>query len=145
MMRHDVVSRRTERIASLIRGIVAAGIRTELSDPRIETFTSITRVEVSPDLSVAHILVSVMAEEPRRKLTLAGLEQAAGRLRGLVASRISLRQVPRLVFRLDDSVRRSCETVQQLDELMAEIAARTGPPVPDHPPATGPDEQEASE
>jgi ribosome-binding factor A len=118
------VSRRTERVASLIRTILGEAIPARLSDPRIEPLTSITRVEVSADLSVAHVYVSVMAEEAHQRLSVKALRHAAGRLRSLVAGEISLRQAPELDFRLDDSIQRSFETVQQLDRMMEELGER---------------------
>jgi len=121
------VSRRTERVASLIRAILAEAIRNRLSDPRIEPLTSITRVEVSADLSLAHVYVSVMAEEARRKLSVEALRHAAGRLRSMVAQEVTLRQTPQLDFRLDESVQRSFETVQRLDRMMEELGERSGP------------------
>ncbi|MFQ5806844.1 MAG: 30S ribosome-binding factor RbfA [Phycisphaerae bacterium] len=121
------MSRRTERVASLIRTILAEAIRNRLSDPRIEPLTSITRVEVSADLSLAHVYVSVMAEGARQKLSVEALRHAAGRLRSMVARQVALRQMPQLDFRLDESVQRSFETVQQLDRLMEELGERPDP------------------
>ena len=112
---------RIERIGHAIRSVVAHAIQSRLSDPRIEPFTSVTRVEVSGDLSVARVYVSVMAADARQKLCLAGLRHAAGRLRAMVARRVVLRQVPRLDFLLDDSVQRAFQTVQAIDAAMAEL------------------------
>lgn len=113
------MTRRTERIASLIRDVVADAILTRLSDPRIEPLTSITRVEVSADLSIARVNVSVMNDNPaRRELSVRALRGAAGRLRGMVGERLSARIIPRLEFHLDDSVRRGIETVQALERVL---------------------------
>jgi ribosome-binding factor A len=120
---YKAVSRRTERVASLVRSILAEAIQSHLSDPRIEPLTSITRVEVSSDLSVAHVYVSVMAERERRELSVRALRHAAGRLRSLVAREVTLRQAPELDFRLDESVQHSFRTVQQIDRLMEEFRA----------------------
>ena len=124
---HIPVSRRTERVASLVRAILAQAIQNRLSDSRIEPLTSITRVEISADLSVAHVYVSVMAEQKRRELTLRALRHAAGRLRSLVAHEITLRQTPQIEFRLDESVQQSFRTVQQIDGLMEELGERAEP------------------
>lgn len=114
------MSRRTERVGSLIRDILAEQIRTRLNDPRIESFTSITRVDVSADLSVATVHVSVMAPDVRRRLTLTALQSAAARLRGFLADELAMRKLPRLVFRLDESVRAGAEMVNTLDRLREE-------------------------
>jgi len=118
------VSRRTDRIGSLIRTLVAEAIQTRLSDPRIAPITSVTGVQVSEDLSVARVAVSVMGSEPQRQECLRALRSAAGRIRGLVGEELTLRKVPVLVFRLDDSVRRSFEIVQTIDHVMQELGVR---------------------
>ena len=120
------MSRRTERIGNLIRSVVSKAIQTRLNDPRIAALTSITRVDVSADFSVAHVHVSVMANEARQKLCLAALQRSTGRLRAEVGQQIRLRHVPRLDFHLDDSLQRAFETVQVIDEAMAEL----GEPLP---------------
>jgi ribosome-binding factor A len=142
------VSRRTERIASLIRSILAEAIQSRLSDPRIEPLTSVTRVEVSADLSVAHVYVSVMAEDARRELSVSALQHAAGWLRSVLAQEATLRQTPQLDFRLDESVRRSFETVQQLDEMMRELDEGPGgseEPAAGHGAPAGSDREQTAE
>lgn len=132
------MSRRTERFASLVRSILAEAIQSRLSDPRIERLTSITRVEVSPDLSLARVFVSVMAPDNRRQLTLQALEHAVQHLRRCLGERLVSRQVPELVFRLDDSLQQSFRTVQELDRLMAELGER---PEDDRPESNEDDEE----
>ena len=130
------MSRRTARVGSLIRSIVSEAIQSRLSDPRIESLTSITRVDVSADLSVARVHVSVMASDAKQKLCLQALQHAAGRLRALVARQVEMRQIPHLDFCLDDSVQRAFETVQAIDTAIAEL----GEPPPweaDREPAAG--------
>lgn len=115
------MSRRTERVGSLIRSIVADAIQTRLADPRIPTITSITRVVVSDDFSVARIFVSVMAPEAHRNLCLTALRSANGLLRRMLAPELRLRKIPLLVFELDESVRKGFETVEVIDAAMREL------------------------
>ncbi len=119
------MSRRTERVGSLIRQVVADAIQSRLSDPRIERVTSVTQVEVSPDLSVAKVRVSVLAPAPRRKLTLEALKSAARRLRAMVGQEIAVRQVPELVFQLDESIQYGIETERAIDEALASSGLRS--------------------
>ncbi len=114
--------RRTLRVANLIRNIVAEAIAGKLADPRIAPLTSITRVEVSPDFSSAHIHVSVMAEANKQKLTIQALQHAAGMLRSLVADAVTMRQAPYLTFHLDPSLQKSMQTLAAIDKAMAELA-----------------------
>lgn len=118
------MSRRTERIASVIRKVVATAIRTRLSDPRLEPLTSVTRVEVSQDLEHARIYISVMAPDARQKLTLEALRQASGRVRGFLAEELTMRVLPQVTFRLDESIRQSAETIEAIDRVMREMNER---------------------
>lgn len=108
------------RVAHLIRSILAEAMREKLSDPRLDAMISITRVEISPDFSSAHVHVSVMANEARRNLAVQALQSASGKLRSMVAEQISMRTVPWLTFHLDDSLRKGFETVQIIDRVMGE-------------------------
>lgn len=110
-------------MAHVIRAIVAEAIQTRLSDPRVEPLTSITRVDVSPDLSVAHVHVSVMAPPARQRLTVTALQHAAGRMRSLVGAQVTLRQAPLIRFHLDVALQKGLQTIAILDELMAEADA----------------------
>lgn len=118
------MSRRTLRIANIVRSVVAEGLQRRLSDPRICPFTSVTRVDVSDDLSVADVHVSVMATGPKKKLCIDGLEAASGRFRGWLGDALSTRTVPSLRFHLDESLQRGMATVQILDELQREREER---------------------
>ena len=94
-------------------------ILAELQDPRIRDVT-VTYVEVSADLRHAKVHVSVMGDETRQKLSLQGLQSAAGFLQSKVAKRIELRYTPRLDFILDQGVKRSIEISQILDRVLPE-------------------------
>ncbi|MGD8453190.1 MAG: 30S ribosome-binding factor RbfA [Phycisphaerae bacterium] len=128
------MSRRTERIGNLIRAVLADAIHARLHDPRIAPLTSITRVEVAADFSVARVFVSVMASAAQQKLCVEALQGAAGRLRSFVATEVVMRQTPRLEFVLDESIQGAFRTVQAIDEAMAELGEPTTPPPADEPP-----------
>jgi ribosome-binding factor A len=110
-------------VASVIRSVVAQAILTRLNDPRIPTITSITEVEVSDDLTLARLHISVMAPEPQRQLCLTALQSATGFLRRLLGPALQLRLIPRLEFRLDESLRRSFDTIAAIDNAMRELGA----------------------
>jgi ribosome-binding factor A len=110
-------SRRLEKAAEAIREVVSMAILTELQDPRIRDVT-VTYVEVSPDLRQAKVHVSVMGDENRQKLTLRGLQNAAGFLQAKIAKNIEIRYTPRLTFRLDQGVKRSIAVAQILQQVL---------------------------
>jgi ribosome-binding factor A len=109
--------RRVLKAAEAIREVVSMAILTELRDPRISDVT-VTLVEVSPDMRHARVHVSVMGEETKQKLTLRGLQNAAGFLQQKIAHRIDTRYTPRLRFVLDQGVKRLIEVSRILDEVL---------------------------
>ncbi|MEZ4584952.1 MAG: 30S ribosome-binding factor RbfA [Gemmatimonadales bacterium] len=115
-MRGSPSRRRPDQVAELVRQVVADALLREVRDPRVQG-ASVTRVEVTPDLSRARILVLARGDDAEREATLAGLESAAGFLRGRVAKALSARTTPELDFVLD----RGLEHAARIDELLAEI------------------------
>src|SRR5438445_13871996 len=94
---------RKEKLVELVAVELSELIRTRLKDPRVG-FASITHVEVSGDLRHAKVFVSVMGDADAQKSTMQGLKHATGFLRHELASRLVLRYMPELVFKLDTSI-----------------------------------------
>ena len=115
---------RPERIASVVQQVVGEAITMRLSDPRISRLASVTRVEVSKDLGYADVYISVMGEDVDARTTLRGLEAAHGKVQGMVADALPIRQVPILRFRLDESLKKGFETIQLIEKSMEEIRQR---------------------
>lgn len=118
------MTRRVERVSSQIRRILAGAVLHRLADPHIAPLTSVTRVTVSPDLAVAKVFVSVMAEPRQQHETLRALRRAVGRLRKLLGEELGLRLVPELVFLHDESLQRAAETLALIDRSLAEDHAK---------------------
>jgi ribosome-binding factor A len=116
------MSRRTQRIESLIRSTLGQLLLTKLSDPRIEpALTSITRVEVPEDLLTAKVFVSVLGTEAQQRTTLRALSGASGHIQELMMREIELRNTPILTFELDVSFKKTIETYKLIQEAMNEI------------------------
>ncbi len=109
---------RLERIASTVRWVVSDAIANRLNDPRVSHFTSVTRVEVAGDLSVAKVHVSVMGTPAEERRTLHALRHAAGHVQRLLARRLETRQCPQLAFEIDPSLKGTAETLRLLNELI---------------------------
>jgi ribosome-binding factor A len=110
-------SRRVLKAAEAIREVVSMAILTDLRDPRIEGVT-VTYVEVSPDMRQAKVHVSIMGDETHQRLCLHGLRSSAGYLQNKISERIDTRYTPRLVFHLDEGVKKSLAISQMLQELL---------------------------
>ncbi len=101
-------------------------ILAELRDPRIKDVT-VTHVDVSADMRNARVHVSVMGDDAQQKLSLRGLQNAAGFLQSKIAEQIDTRYTPRLLFVLDQGVKKSIEMAQILKQVL--------PPADDSAPA----------
>ncbi len=97
------MSKRTEQVAEEILHILGEAIQYDLKDPRVG-FATVVGVEVSADLQVAKVRISVMDPEQREE-TMAVLERAKGFLRRRVAQELRhMRFVPELRLSLDTSL-----------------------------------------
>ena len=115
-----------QKVAEAIRQVVSMAILAEIKDPRVRDVT-VTFVEVSPDLRVAKVHVSVMGDDTHQNLTLRGLESAAGFLQSKLARELELRYTPKITFLLDQGVKRSIEIAKILREVLppAEVVEPT--------------------
>ncbi|MDR1480856.1 MAG: 30S ribosome-binding factor RbfA [Planctomycetaceae bacterium] len=111
------MSRRTLKAGEAIRQVVSMSILTELQDPRVRGVT-VLRVEVSGDMQIAKVHVSIMGDESKQKLCLRGLQSSAGFLQSKVAKRIDARYTPKIVFVLDKGIKNQLYVSQVLNELL---------------------------
>jgi ribosome-binding factor A len=114
-------SRRVLKAAEAVREVVSWSILTELNDPRVSDVT-VTYVEMSSDLRHAKVHVSVMGDEKKQALCLAGLKSSAGFLQSKLNTRIDTRYTPRIEFLLDQGVKNSIEVARILKEVLPEEA-----------------------
>ena len=112
-----MTSRRTLKAAEAIREVVSMAILTDLKDPRVRDVT-VTYVEVSPDMRIAKVHVSIMGDETKQRLSLRGLQNSAGYLQHKISKRIDTRYTPQLQFILDQGVKHSIEISRMLNELL---------------------------
>lgn len=92
------------RINGEVQRELANLIRGGLKDPRIHPLTSVTAVEVAPDLKTCKAYISVMGDDKAKEDTLAGLKSAEGFLKNQLAKNINLRNTPQIRFVLDTSI-----------------------------------------
>jgi ribosome-binding factor A len=99
------MTQRAEKVASILWREIQNVLTRGLADPRVMGMTSVTEVSVSDDLAHATVMVSVMPEECA-SLTLHGLQHATQHIRTRVGKQVRLRRMPRLIFRLDKSLKK---------------------------------------
>ncbi len=110
---------RLARVNSVIREVASETILFELRDPRVKMVT-VTRAEVSADLQMAKVYVSIMGNDKEQQLCLHGLRSAAGFVQSRLADRMKSRYTPVLQFVLDQGVKNSIEVSRLINEALAE-------------------------
>jgi ribosome-binding factor A len=115
--------KRADRVSGLIREELSQVLLREVKDPRLHAVV-ITAVRVSTDLRHARILFTASARPGGMEEVLAGLQSAAGFLRGHLGRALRLRYAPELTFEADESVERSLHVAA----LLKQVAARKEAP-----------------
>lgn len=109
---------RTERLNSEFKKEIYGIISRRLNDPSITEMVSVTKVDVSRDLSQAKVFVSVFSKDAeKRKTTFDAVCKNAKRIRFELGGAMRIRTVPELFFVLDDSM----EYGDKMNRLFAEI------------------------
>jgi ribosome-binding factor A len=116
------MSRRTERLGSTIQQELAQIIMRELNDPRLTGMPSITRVKVSPDMSIADVYVTIMGTPGQQSAALNALRHSAGLMRTRLTKMLSLRVAPFLKFHIDENLKKELAMMDLLDKVARENA-----------------------
>ena len=96
----------------------------DVKDPRVSTFLSINRVEVTSDLSYAKVFVSSFLPDNQLKKGVNGLNAAGGFIQREIAKKLRIRQFPKLQFVVDTGMKEGFAMVQKLNELEKEEKER---------------------
>jgi ribosome-binding factor A len=118
------MTRRTEKVADTIQGIVADLLERRVKDPVLDNvMISITRIEVAPDMSTARVHVSLLGvEEDEVPDVLTALARVEPFLHHEMMRQLHMRRVPRLHFLRD----RSIEEGDRLTAMMRDVARSEG-------------------
>lgn len=88
-----------------------------LKDPRVGIMTTVTAVEVAPDLKTCKAYISVLGDEEAKADTMAGLKSAAGFIRRELARTVNLRNTPEIRFIMDESIEYGMKMSKIIDDL----------------------------
>jgi len=111
-------TRRTSRVGEMVRDALVLVFRQDLKDVQLG-LTSVTEVEVSPDLHFARVYLSGL-DENETKLKVGELQNVRGRIRHYLGQRIRLRYTPELDFKFDETTMRA----SRIESLLYEIKAK---------------------
>jgi len=120
------MTRRTERISSLIKKEISDLLLEQVNDPRLSGFISVTEVWTSNDLTNAKIYISTLGGEASKGEILEGFNAASGFLRRELGSRLRLRQIPHLSFHFDDSIEKGARILGLIEQVTSDDAENEG-------------------
>ena len=109
---------RTQRVSHFLHEELARLLQTTVRDPRVQQ-VNLTGVEVSRDLSHARVFFTLMSDvsEAEQSEISGVLSKVSGFLRSELAKSSSMRTVPRISFRFDESVGRG----RDMESLLREV------------------------
>jgi ribosome-binding factor A len=107
---------RIDRLATQFQQEIATIIQQELKDPRLG-FVTITRVELSRDLSHAKVHFSCLGGPQERERSQEALDHSTYFIHGLLKKRFRLKKIPEIIFRYDVSIEQSIAMTDTLDQL----------------------------
>lgn len=90
------------------------------ADRYLSSVTTISDVEVSADLQVVKVYVSIFGDERGREVALSGLKAKAKYVRGQLGRRMKLRLTPEIRFVEDESLERGSRVIAILDKIKNE-------------------------
>lgn len=109
------MSIRKEKIEHLIKEELSLIFLHKLQDPELGLLT-ITKVTVSPDVSIAKVYFSVYQKE-NREIILEKVNDLKGLIRGQLSQKVKLRHTPELHFFIDDTL----DYVEKMEDLFKKL------------------------
>jgi ribosome-binding factor A len=106
-----------DRLKEQLKHEIGLVIAQEMRDPRIPPVVTITQIKLASDTRNATVFFSVFGGEGEKNSALEALNAAAAYIQRMVAPRITMKNFPRLYFKLDDSI----EHGRHINELLKEI------------------------
>ena len=109
------------RINGEVRKELSEIIRGSIKDPRIHPMTSVTAVEVAPDLKTCKAYISVLGDDEALSQTIEGLRNAEGFIRRQLAATVNLRNTPQITFIGDQSIEYGIRMSQLIDDVTKDL------------------------
>ncbi len=92
-------------------------IISEMKDPRVQGFLTVMRLEVTQDLSMAKVYVSMLDKDKTTQDAVKALNKASGHVRSEIAKRMHIRKAPEMRFIADGG----SEYAGHINEVLAQI------------------------
>ncbi len=119
-----MTGRRQEKVSRVIKEVVSDTIANHLSDPRIESFVSVTRVEVTADLRNADVYLSMFGgTDVSQNTTFEAISHARSRIQSFVAAGFKSKYCPTVHLYKDEQFKRTIETMNLIERAADQVEA----------------------
>ncbi|MCE5293716.1 MAG: 30S ribosome-binding factor RbfA [Chlamydiales bacterium] len=109
---------RVLRLNSLLKEVISEVIHRGIHHaPYINEFITITRCEITADLSFATVYVSILGTEPDKLKAMEALQQNTHQITMMASKKMRIRHFPALTFQIDTGL----EKQMRIEELLYKI------------------------
>jgi ribosome-binding factor A len=108
---------RLERVRELLKRAIGEALRREIPLGGADGLVTVNDVEVSGDLRMAKVFISILGTTEQQKTGLATLHKVRHLIQSHVAREVVLKFVPHLRFFVDDSIERGDRVLRLIEEL----------------------------
>lgn len=107
---------RHERLEQDIKVALSNIITYEVKEPEVSGMISVTDVKITADQKYATVYVSIYGKKNKEKV-LDALKKAKGYIKSSLAKKVKMRNIPDLIFKLDNSM----EYGEYMDKIIDEV------------------------
>lgn len=114
---------RVPRLNSLLKEVISEVLRKDLHHLSVTPLLTVMSVEITADLSLAKVFISVIGDQKAKKATCDALNDAAGMIAHVAMKKVVLRTFPKLRFYIDEGLEkqlRICEILEKVAPKPAE-------------------------
>lgn len=109
-----------ERLEKILEREISSIIFQEIKDERLK-FVTITKVNLSSDLSIATVYYTVLGDDNQKVSTEENLLDAKGFIKGLLGKKLEIRKIPDLKFKYDESL----EYGKKIEDILKNIKSHS--------------------
>jgi ribosome-binding factor A len=108
---------RFEHVKEQLSREISWTVAQKVNDPRIPKVVTVTEIKLAQDTRNATVYVSIYGDKQQQEKAIEALNHAAPFIQKCVSAKISIRNFPRLYFKIDSSFDRS----QNINTILKQI------------------------
>ena len=118
---------RVARLNSLLKEVISEVIRRDIHHNKyINEFVTITRVDITADLSYAKVYVTILGKDPDKLKSLEELNTLAHQITMMSSKKVTMRHFPSLTFEFDTGLEKQLRIEELLHKISKEREEREG-------------------